>query len=128
MIFENDLKQNSFFSDEVLKISDGIEYFGSIQFSVAFCLFLAWITVFAALSKGVQTLGKVSYFTATFPYLMLTILVIKGSLLDGAGYGIQFYIGSFDASKLTDPELWKDAVKYTIYFILNQFKSFLDSL
>ena len=106
----------------MLKISEGIEYFGSIQFPVAFCLFLSWITVFAALSKGVQTLGKVSYFTATFPYLMLTILVIKGAMLDGAGYGIQFYIGSFDASKLSDPELWKDAVRFN-RLISSKFKT-----
>ena len=54
--------------------------------------------------------GKVSYFTATFPYLMLTALVIKGATLDGAGEGVKFYVSKFDTSKLVEPEVWKDAV------------------
>lgn len=41
---------------------------------------------------------------------MLTILVIKGSFLDGAGKGVNFYVAKFEGSKLLEPELWKDAV------------------
>jgi len=63
-------------------------------------LLAAWVIVFAALSKGVASLGKISYFTATFPYLMLTILVVKGATLEGAGKGIEFYIGKFEIEKL----------------------------
>ncbi len=51
-----------------------------------------------------------SYFTATFPYIILTILVIKGALLDGAQYGIEFYVGKFEVAKLAEPQLWMDAV------------------
>ena len=89
-----------FFSDKVLDLSDGIENLGSINIPLAICLFLAWLIVFGALSKGVHSLGKISYFTATFPYIMLTILVVKGALLEGAGKGIEFYIGKFDLSRL----------------------------
>jgi SNF family Na+-dependent transporter len=76
----------------VLNISDGIEQMGNLQLPLVLALFLAWFLVFAALVKGVQSLGKISYFTATFPYIMLTILVVRGALLDGAGEGIKFYI------------------------------------
>lgn len=51
-------------------------------------MLLAWFFVFAALVKGVASLGKISYFTATFPYVMLTILVINGAILDGADEGV----------------------------------------
>ncbi len=92
-------------------MSNGIENLGGLNIPLAVCLFVAWLIVFGALSKGVQSLGKISYFTATFPYVMLTILVVKGALLEGSGKGIEFYIGKFEIAKLADPELWKDAVK-----------------
>lgn len=63
--------------------------------------------------------GKVSYFTATFPYVVMTILVVKGALLDGAGDGVSYYLrgdGGFDAKKMLEPALWKDAVN-TLFFV-----------
>lgn len=43
----------------VLKISAGIEYPGEIRWPLAFCLFLAWVIVYASLAKGIKTSGKV---------------------------------------------------------------------
>lgn len=61
----------SMFSNYVLGISSSIEETGSIRPSLAVSLFLAWIIVFLCLSKGVQSSGKVVYFTALFPYVVL---------------------------------------------------------
>lgn len=61
--------------------------------------------------------GKISYFTSTFPYVMLTILVFKGLSLDGAGEGIKFYVGRFDFAALVKPEIWKDAVRGKLFII-----------
>lgn len=104
-----------YFYDKVLEISNGIDNLGPIQYPLALCLLLSWFLVFAALSKGVQSLGKVSYFTATFPYIMLTILVIRGAILDGADKGIDYYVKQFNSTKFAEPELWKDATVQVFY-------------
>lgn len=62
-------------SNHVLGMSSGIEETGSIRPSMAVSLLLAWIIVFLCLSKGVQSSGKVVYFTALFPYVVLVRVI-----------------------------------------------------
>lgn len=81
-----------FYSNFVLGLSKGIEETGSIKLSLAACLFLAWAIVFLCLCKGVQSSGKVVYFTALFPYVVLVILFVRGVTLPGASTGILFYL------------------------------------
>ena len=45
---------------------------------------------------------QVVYFTATFPYVMLLILLIRGATLDGSLDGVIFYLKP-DFTKLKDP-------------------------
>lgn len=37
---------------------------------------------------------QVVYFTATFPYVIILILLIRGVTLEGARDGVEFFIGS----------------------------------
>jgi SNF family Na+-dependent transporter len=36
--------------------------------------------------------GKVAYFTALFPYVVLFILLIGGATLEGAGKGLKYFL------------------------------------
>ncbi|XP_016126913.1 sodium- and chloride-dependent GABA transporter 2-like isoform X2 [Sinocyclocheilus grahami] len=81
---------------------------GTVNADLAMCLLLAWVICYFCIFKGVKTTGKVVYFTATFPYLMLFILFIRGVTLPGAATGITYYLYP-DISKLSNPDVWRDA-------------------
>ncbi|KAF3828443.1 hypothetical protein GH733_004897 [Mirounga leonina] len=72
--------------------SRGIGSPGEIRWNLCLCLLLAWVIVFLCILKGVKSSGKVVYFTATFPYLILLMLLVRGVTLPGAWKGIQFYL------------------------------------
>ena len=76
----------------MLELSPGIHALGGIKWELLVCLIAAWLIIFLCLCKGVQSLGKVVYVTATAPYVFLTILLIRGLLLPGAAEGIKYYI------------------------------------
>ncbi|XP_064620268.1 sodium- and chloride-dependent glycine transporter 1-like [Lineus longissimus] len=98
----------------VLEISDGIGEMGSVSWKLALCLLLAWIIVFACLCKGVKSSGKVVYFTATFPYVVLVILLIRGVTLPGSAEGVLFYVRP-DFEKLKNAKVWGDAAVQIFY-------------
>ena len=56
---------------------------GAPEYRLTLLLLLCWILVCLGLLKGVQSLGKVSYFTAVFPYILITVLIINGATLPG---------------------------------------------
>ncbi|XP_066864512.1 sodium- and chloride-dependent betaine transporter isoform X3 [Kogia breviceps] len=97
-----------FWERRVLKISDGIQHLGALRWELALCLLLAWVVCYFCIWKGVKSTGKVVYFTATFPYLMLVVLLIRGVTLPGAAQGIQFYLYP-NLTRLWDPQVWMDA-------------------
>lgn len=55
----------------------------------------------------IATLMQVVYFTATFPYLMLLVLLVRGLTLPGAMNGIKFYLLP-EPSRLADPQVMAD--------------------
>ncbi|XP_043560311.1 sodium- and chloride-dependent neutral and basic amino acid transporter B(0+)-like isoform X2 [Chiloscyllium plagiosum] len=102
----------------VLRRTSSMDETGEIVWYLALCLLLVRLMVGAALSKGIKSSGKVVYLTATFPYVALTILLIRGLTLEGASKGIEFYIGSqSDFSKLADAQVWKDAATQIFFSI-----------
>jgi len=99
-----------------LQRSSGMNDTGPVVWHLALCLLLGWILIAASLYKGIKSSGKVVYFTATFPYVVLLILLIRGVTLEGAGDGISFYIGSqSNLTKLAEAEVWRDAATQIFY-------------
>uniref|UniRef100_A0A672Z5K4 Transporter n=1 Tax=Sphaeramia orbicularis TaxID=375764 RepID=A0A672Z5K4_9TELE len=108
-VFENATSSvEEFWQRRVLGLSGGLEEVGSVRWDLAGCLLLSWIVCYFCIWKGVKSSGKVVYFTATFPYVMMTALLIRGLTLPGAMDGIWFYL-SPDPTRLTDPQVWMDA-------------------
>ncbi|CAF0721987.1 unnamed protein product [Rotaria sordida] len=104
-----------YFYRGVLQISSGVENLDGIVTHLAVALAVAWLICFLALSKGVQSLGKIAYFTALFPYVMLTVLIIRGATLSGAMEGVKFYMGTVNLSVLKSPSVWKEACTQVFY-------------
>lgn len=94
--------------------SKSFEDFGNIRWPLMVSLLGAWIVVVLSLIKGIKTSGRVVYFTATFPYVILIILFIRGVTLEGATEGIYFYVVP-NFSKLTDINVWQDAAIQVFY-------------
>ncbi|XP_042631733.1 sodium- and chloride-dependent glycine transporter 1-like isoform X1 [Cyprinus carpio] len=98
----------------VLNISDGIGNFGEVRLPILGCLAVSWVVVFLCLIRGVKSSGKVVYFTATFPYVVLTILFIRGITLEGAISGIKYYLTP-QWEKILDAKVWGDAASQIFY-------------
>jgi len=91
-------------------IDDGI---GAPLWHLTACLAFAWLFIFFSLVKGVQSSGKVAYFTAIFPYLVLFIFLIRGLTLPGSENGILFFIEP-QWDKIFEPE-----VNFMLHFLLD---------
>lgn len=98
----------------VLIKSEGLEHMTSLNWRLVGALALSWFFVALALIKGIQSSGKVVYFTATFPYLILTVLFVRGATLDGATDGLLYYITP-NWNRVNDIEVWRDAAVQVFY-------------
>ncbi|XP_061633078.1 sodium- and chloride-dependent transporter XTRP3-like isoform X1 [Phyllopteryx taeniolatus] len=105
-----------FFFRETLNISSSIEEAGGIHTSQALCLLLAWAITYLFIIHGVKSSGKVVYFTATFPYVVLIIYLIRGLTLPGAINGIT-YMFTPKIEELANPTAWINAATQ-IFFSL----------
>ncbi|XP_068605323.1 sodium- and chloride-dependent GABA transporter 3-like [Brachionichthys hirsutus] len=103
-----------FWERRMLGMSGGIEELGGVRWELALCLLACWVFCYFSIWKGVKSSGKAAYFTATFPYVMLLILLIRGVTLPGASEGIYYYLYP-DINRLADLQVWIEAGSQ-IYF------------
>jgi len=91
------------------------------------------------LKQSLSSCFQVVYLTATFPYLMLAVLLVRGLTLPGAKNGIIYYLYP-DPTRLTDPQahsysllprnvvMLKPKVDVLLNFELLYFKIIIDVL
>ncbi|XP_061113097.1 sodium-dependent dopamine transporter [Conger conger] len=99
-----------YFERGVLHLQDskGIDDLGLPRWQLTSCLAVVIVVLYFSLWKGVKTSGKVVWITATMPYVVLTVLLIRGVTLPGAMDGIKAYL-SVDFLRLCEPKVWIDA-------------------
>lgn len=61
------MDSTTYFEDNVLHVSDNISELGTVPWKLGLCLTVAWLIVFMIIFKGIESSGRVVYFTATFP-------------------------------------------------------------
>ncbi|XP_008305120.1 sodium- and chloride-dependent GABA transporter ine [Stegastes partitus] len=81
-----------FFKYRMLEQTAGVHEAGTLRWQLFLILILAWIIIYLCIFKGVKSTGKVVYFTALFPYVILIALLINNVQLPGALNGIIFFI------------------------------------
>ncbi|KAM3613482.1 uncharacterized protein V6R79_000368 [Siganus canaliculatus] len=105
-----------FFYRETLNISPDIEENGGLHTGQTLCFLLAWMMTYLFIVRGVKSTGKVVYFTATFPYVVLLIYLVRGITLHGAISGVT-YMFTPKMEQLANPQTWVNAATQ-IFFSL----------
>ncbi|MEO0293918.1 MAG: sodium-dependent transporter [candidate division WOR-3 bacterium] len=96
---------SSFFNNSVLQLSKSPSILGGIRWPIVFGLAAVWIWIYLSLFKGIETLGKIVYFTVIIPWVIIVVMVVRGLTLPGALEGIKFYLTpKFPA--LLNPKVW----------------------
>ncbi|CAG9784591.1 unnamed protein product [Diatraea saccharalis] len=106
--------EDEFFHIRLLRMSSTINEIGDIVWPVFWCNVICWVVVYLCICNGVKSVGKIVYFTVSFPYIVLCILFIRGVTLPGAWQGIKFYILP-DWEQLKNPKVWADAATQLFY-------------
>jgi len=78
------------------------------------CLAVCWLLIYLTLRNGVASSGKVAYFTAIFPYIVMLTLLVRGLTLPGAGKGLLFFFTP-QWEKLASLKVWYAAVTQSFF-------------
>ena len=101
----NEIWNSDYFHNVVLERTETINEGGGLNPRIVIFSIIAYIAIYFALWKGIKGSTKVAYVTVPAPYILLTILLIKGLTLDGAGEGLKFLFKP-DMSKLANIKVW----------------------
>ena len=100
-----------YWSHEVLNEYGSLEGhgLGPVQPRLAGSLLCVWLVVFVSLVFGKQILAKITWVTVVGPVILLLVLLVQTTRLEGASDGVAYYIGKCEWALLLDAELWATA-------------------
>ena len=109
-----------YWENYAIKIEDDMTFdtlFTNINWPMLYCVVASWIICYFCVWKGIGWTGKVVMFTATFPVLMLLILLVRGLTLPGSAKGVAFYLIPKwdDLLKLKETKIWIDAATQVLF-------------
>ena len=113
----NTLAAYEFFELKVLEIQGhNFENIGPPKWDLLISTMSIFLILYFSLWQGVKSTGKVVWFTAISPYVILLILLIRGFFLPGATEGILYFlIPTWD--RLFTAEVWIEAAVQVFFSI-----------
>ncbi|KAG9342357.1 hypothetical protein JZ751_016859 [Albula glossodonta] len=97
-----------------LNISDSISESGGLNWKMTLCLLAAWTLVCLAMIKGIQSSGKVMYFSSLFPYVVLICFLVRALLLTGSIDGIR-HMFTPKLEIMLEPKVWREAATQVFF-------------
>ncbi|XP_004700479.1 sodium-dependent neutral amino acid transporter B(0)AT2 [Echinops telfairi] len=99
---------------EALSISGSISESGGLNWKMTVCLLAAWVMVCLAMIKGIQSSGKIMYFSSLFPYVVLLCFLIRALLLNGSTDGIR-HMFTPKLEIMLEPKVWREAATQVFF-------------
>uniref|UniRef100_A0A672JZ28 Transporter n=1 Tax=Sinocyclocheilus grahami TaxID=75366 RepID=A0A672JZ28_SINGR len=103
-----------FWYRETLNITSTISDSGGLNWRMTLSLLGAWIIVCLAVIKGIQSSGKVMYFSSLFPYVVLFCFLVRGLFLKGAVDGIA-HMFTPKLEIMLEPQVWREAATQVFF-------------
>ncbi|CAD8144099.1 unnamed protein product [Paramecium pentaurelia] len=114
IVEQNKPFSRDYFYDSIVQMSTSITDLNHVIWSLFIAYIVSLIIVYFCIKEGVETSGKIAIVTATSPYILLVILLIRGLMLEGSIDGI-YYLFKPDFVKLFNPSVWVDAANQVIF-------------
>ncbi|GMH36994.1 hypothetical protein BSKO_04867 [Bryopsis sp. KO-2023] len=115
-----DGKEEEFFFDDVLHMADKEQVDAAKSEVIAGWVYgglvFIWVTLYLVLAAGVKGVGALVKFTVPIPILLIVVMLIHNSTLEGAGDGVKAYVGEWDTSGLKGG-VWPAAVGQIFFSI-----------
>ncbi|MFT7799693.1 sodium-dependent neutral amino acid transporter B(0)AT2 [Arapaima gigas] len=99
---------------EALDISNSITESGGLNWKMTVCLLVAWTMVCLAMIKGIQSSGKVMYFSSLLPYVVLMCFLVRALLLKGSLDGI-LHMFTPKLEIMLEAKVWREAATQVFF-------------